>query len=48
MNQASTSVLRAAAQKNGMTLLRENGLRTIYNGITTIDEVAKETMMEDV
>ncbi|MBN2314609.1 MAG: type II/IV secretion system protein, partial [Sedimentisphaerales bacterium] len=48
MNQASTSVLRAAAQKNGMTILRENGLKAIYNGITTIDEVAKETMMQDV
>jgi type IV pilus assembly protein PilB len=48
MNQASTSVLRAAAQKAGMRLLRENGLAVIYDGITTIDEIAKETMMEDV
>jgi type IV pilus assembly protein PilB len=48
MNQASTSVLRAAAQKSGMRLLRDNGLQIIYDGITTIDEIAKETMMEDV
>jgi len=48
MNQASTSVLRAAGQKNGMKLLRVNGLAAIYNGVTTIDEIAKETMMEDV
>jgi type IV pilus assembly protein PilB len=48
MNQASTSVLRAAAQKAGMKLLRVNGLAAIYDGITTIDEIAKETMMEDV
>jgi type IV pilus assembly protein PilB len=48
MNQASTSVLRAASQKNGMRLLRDNGLRIIYDGITTIDEIAKETMMEDI
>ena len=48
MNQASTSVLRAAAQKAGMRLLRDNGLAVIYDGITTIDEIAKETMMEDV
>jgi type IV pilus assembly protein PilB len=48
MNQASTSVLRAAAQKAGMRLLRNNGLTIIYDGITTIDEIAKETMMEDV
>jgi len=48
MEQASTSVLRAAAQKAGMRLLRDNGLLAIYNGITTIDEIGKETMMEDV
>ena len=48
MNQASTNVLRAAGQKAGMRLLRENGLAAIYNGITTIDEIAKETMMEEV
>jgi type IV pilus assembly protein PilB len=48
MNQASTGVLRAAGIKNGMRLLRDNGLAAIYDGITTIDEIAKETMMEDV
>ena len=46
MNQASTSVLRAAAQKAGMRLLRENGLAAIYDGITSIDEVVKETISE--
>lgn len=46
MSQASTSVLRAAAQKAGMRLLRDNGLATIYDGITTIDEVVKETITE--
>ncbi|MHC4497643.1 MAG: type II secretion system ATPase GspE [Planctomycetota bacterium] len=46
MNQASTNVLRAAAQKAGMKLLRDNGLATIYDGITTIDEVVKETISE--
>ena len=48
MNQASTAVLRAAAQKNGMKLLRENGMKLIYDGITTIDEVVKETIMEEI
>jgi type IV pilus assembly protein PilB len=47
MNQASTNVLRAAGQRAGMKLLRENGLATIYDGITTIDEVVKETVMEE-
>ena len=46
MNRASTSVLRVAAQKSGMKLLRDSGLATIYDGITTIDEVVKETIME--
>jgi len=48
MNQASTAVLRAAGQKAGMRLLRDNGLEAIYDGITTIDEVVKETIMEEV
>jgi len=46
MNNASTAVLREAAQKAGMKLLRDNGLVHIYDGITTIDEVVKETMSE--
>jgi type IV pilus assembly protein PilB len=48
MNQASTAVLRAAAQKNGMKLLRDNGMKLIYDGTTTIDEVVKETIMEEI
>jgi len=48
MNQASTSVLRAAGMKAGMRLLRDNGLEAIYDGITTIDEIVKETMMEEI
>lgn len=48
MNQASTGVLRSAAQKNGMTLLRDNGLMAIYDGTTSIDEIVKETMIEEI
>jgi type IV pilus assembly protein PilB len=47
MNQASTSLLRAAGQKAGMKLLRENGLAAIYDGITTVEEVVKETISEE-
>ncbi len=47
MNHASTNVLRAAAQKAGMILLRENGIDAIFNGLTTVDEIAKETVMEE-
>jgi type IV pilus assembly protein PilB len=46
MNHASTNVLRVAAQKKGMVLLRENGLAAIYDGITTLDEIVKETITE--
>jgi len=46
MNNASTNVLRNAAVKAGMRLLRENGLAAIYDGVTTIDEVVKETILE--
>ena len=46
MHQASTNILRAAGQKAGMRLLRDNGLTAIYDGITTIDEVVKETITE--
>ncbi|MGE4285898.1 MAG: GspE/PulE family protein [Phycisphaerae bacterium] len=47
MNNASTAVLRAAARKNGMKLLRESGLRAIYDGQTTIEEVVKETIADE-
>ncbi len=46
MDRASTNLLRTAAQKAGMKLLRDSGLAAIYDGITTIDEVVKETIME--
>ena len=47
MNNASTNVLRTAAKKAGMRLLRDNGLVMIYDGITTIEEVVKETTSEE-
>ncbi len=47
MEHASTNVLRNAARKNGMRLLREKGLAAIYNGYTTIEEVVKETIAEE-
>ncbi len=47
MRSASTAVLRAEARKRGMRSLREAGLLTIYDGVTTIDEVVRETLAED-
>jgi type IV pilus assembly protein PilB len=47
MQRASTNVLRAEAIKRGMRTLRESGLMAIYDGMTTIEEVVKETITED-
>jgi type IV pilus assembly protein PilB len=46
MNHASTNVLRTASQRAGMKLLRDAGLSAIFDGLTTIDEVVKETIAE--
>lgn len=47
MNRASTNVLRVASIKGGMIPLRVNGLSAIYDGMTTIDEISRETMIEE-
>jgi type IV pilus assembly protein PilB len=47
MQHGSTNVLRNEARKRGMRTLRQGGLLAIYDGITTIEEVVKETIMED-
>jgi type IV pilus assembly protein PilB len=44
---ASTDELRAACIRQGMRGLRDSGLRAIYNGITTIEEVVRETVLEE-
>ncbi|HEY0007464.1 MAG TPA: ATPase, T2SS/T4P/T4SS family [Tepidisphaeraceae bacterium] len=47
INHASTQVLREAAKKRGMRTLRESGLLGIFDGITTIEEVVRETIVEE-
>ncbi len=44
---ASTNVLRSMAVKRGMRPLRESGLLAIYDGLTTIEEVVKQTVIEE-
>lgn len=44
---ASTDELRQACRRHGMTTLRESGLRALWSGHTTIEEVVRETVMED-
>jgi type IV pilus assembly protein PilB len=45
MDKAPTSRLRELALREGMRSLRESGLLAIYDGITTVEEVIRETMV---
>ena len=46
-NGASTDQLRQVCIKNGMVTLREAGLRAIFEGKVTIDEIVRETVIDD-
>ena len=46
MRNASTDELRDRARNFGMVSLRDAGLEGIYAGITTIEEVVRETIVE--
>ena len=46
LHQASTNVIRDEARKGGMRALRDDGLLGIYDGVTTIEEVVKATVVE--
>ncbi|MGE3182076.1 MAG: GspE/PulE family protein [Phycisphaerae bacterium] len=48
MNHASTAVIRQEARKRGMRTLRESGLLAIFDGVTTIEEVVRETLAEEL
>ena len=47
MRHASSALLRQEAVKRGMRTLREVGLMSIFDGLTTIEEVVKETVFEE-
>ena len=47
VKHASTQVIRAEARKRGMRTLRACGLMAIYDGVTTIEEVVRETLSEE-
>jgi type IV pilus assembly protein PilB len=44
---ASTDQLRTECRKMGMQTLREAGMNALYAGQTTIEEVVRETILED-
>jgi len=46
MRNASTEDLREAARKAGMVTLREAGLNGVFEGLTTAEEIIRETILE--
>ena len=46
MRNASTEDLRELARKNGMVTLRDSGMQGIFEGLTTAEEVIRETILE--
>ena len=47
-SDASVDEIRNLARAQGMTTLREAGLKLIFDGVSTIDEVVRETVMEGI
>jgi type IV pilus assembly protein PilB len=43
---ASTDHIRKLAQSYGMTTLRDSGIKFVHEGITTLDEVVRETVLD--
>jgi type IV pilus assembly protein PilB len=46
MNNASTDQLRTAARNEGMVTLRDAGIAAMFEGVTTAEEVIRETILE--
>jgi type IV pilus assembly protein PilB len=46
--EASLDDFRTACRKFGMRTLRETGLNMIHAGISSIDEILRETMLDDI
>jgi type IV pilus assembly protein PilB len=45
MRNESANIIRAVGRQEGMRTLRESGMLHIYDGITTIEEVIRETQL---
>ena len=48
MERKSTNLLREMAMQKGMRALRASGTMAIYDGLTTIEEVVKETVLDEI
>tara|TARA_B110000116_G_scaffold208941_1_gene184446 strand:+ start:1668 stop:3380 length:1713 start_codon:yes stop_codon:yes gene_type:complete len=46
MSEASTDELRTRAEEFGMVTLREAGMNTMWEGVTTAEEVVRETIVD--
>jgi type IV pilus assembly protein PilB len=46
MANAQADELRAIAQKSGMVSLRQSGIKCCFDGVTTPEEVVRETILE--
>jgi type IV pilus assembly protein PilB len=47
VSEVSLDDFRAACRKSGMRTLRETGLKCIHDGLTSIEEVVRETILDD-
>jgi len=47
LNKSSSGHIRATAMRSGMTNLRDAGVQKIFAGLTTIEEVVRETIAMD-
>ena len=46
MNNASVDEMRTEAESNGMVALRDAGMAFVEQGVTTAEEVLRETILE--
>ena len=46
IRNASSAEVRDAAERNGMFTLRKAGLTKVFDGITTVEEVVRETVLD--
>ena len=47
VSEASLDEFRDACRKSGMRTLRETGLKSIHDGLTTIEEIVRETILDE-
>ena len=48
VNESSLDEFRASCRKYGMRTLRETGLKSIHDGLTSIEEIVRETILDDI